>query len=376
MSVRNAGSTSCTRDVGQAALELRVSTASGTPVWSSDDCAPGGPHDVVTLKPNQIFRTALVWSRTTSKPGCPTGQPKARGGQLHAQRPQPRPDQRRSRFRAALSRRAPGCHLPQGGARTVPTLNLSGASVPQRGGRVAALGPVPVRRDGEKAPESLPLKVVVVAGTQVRQRQLERLLSGPGHSVAGGAKDAAQAEILVSEVRPERSSSTSTCSPVASRSSRASWPRCPTPIVVCGSAAEHAEAALAAGAVDVVGGLDVPPASPAYGDVLRRHLSMASRVRVITHPRARLRGRSRGIVATAPAGRRPAGAQAHLRRRGRRLHRRPAGARHAAGRAARRPASHHRRRPAHGRGLRRGPGPLARRSLPAACGGRRATASG
>ena len=80
MSVRNTGSMPGTPDVGQAALELRVSTASGTSVWSSDDCAPGGPHDVVTLRPNQIFRTALVWSRTTSKPGCPTGQPKAAAG--------------------------------------------------------------------------------------------------------------------------------------------------------------------------------------------------------------------------------------------------------------------------------------------------------
>jgi hypothetical protein len=43
-------------------------------------CAPGGPHDVVTLKPNQTFRTALVWSRTTAKPGCPSGQPKAASG--------------------------------------------------------------------------------------------------------------------------------------------------------------------------------------------------------------------------------------------------------------------------------------------------------
>ena len=80
MSVRNSGTSPCTRDVGQAALELRVSTAAGTLVWSSDDCAPGGVHDVVTLKPNQVFRTALVWSRTTSKRGCPTGQPKAAPG--------------------------------------------------------------------------------------------------------------------------------------------------------------------------------------------------------------------------------------------------------------------------------------------------------
>ena len=170
---------------------------------------------------------------------------------------------------------------------------------------MAALDPVPVRRDGgkpteSKAPESLPLKVVVVAGTQVRQRQLERLLSGPGHSVAGGAKDAAQAEILVSEVRPGAVLVDLDLFAGGLEVIEGIMARCPTPIVVCGSAAEHAEAALAAGAVDVVGGLDVPPASPAYGDVLRRHLSMASRVRVITHPRARLRGRSRGILTTEP----------------------------------------------------------------------------
>ncbi len=141
---------------------------------------------------------------------------------------------------------------------------------------MAALGPVPVRRDADKppdkAPESLPLKVVVVAGTQVRQRQLERLLSGPGHSVAGGAKDAAQAEILVSEVRPGAVLVDLDLFAGGLEVIEGIMARCPTPIVVCGSAAEHAEAALAAGAVDVVGGLDVPPASPAYGDVLRRHL--------------------------------------------------------------------------------------------------------
>lgn len=80
MSVRNAGTTVCSRDVGQAALELRITTKSGSAVWSSDDCAPGGAHDVITLQPNQVFRTAVVWSRTTSKTGCPSGQPQAPSG--------------------------------------------------------------------------------------------------------------------------------------------------------------------------------------------------------------------------------------------------------------------------------------------------------
>ena len=67
-----------------------------------------------------------------------------------------------------------------------------------------------------------------------------------------------------------------------------------TPIVVCGDGADRPEAALAAGAVDVVGPLDAPPAPPSSPSALRRHLKVASRVPVITHPRARLRARSRG----------------------------------------------------------------------------------
>jgi hypothetical protein len=80
MSVRNSGSVTCSRDVGQAALELRISTPAGAVVWSSDFCAPGGPHNNVTLHPNQVFRTAVVWGRATSKQGCPTKQPKADPG--------------------------------------------------------------------------------------------------------------------------------------------------------------------------------------------------------------------------------------------------------------------------------------------------------
>jgi two-component system chemotaxis response regulator CheB len=137
------------------------------------------------------------------------------------------------------------------------------------------------------------LSVVVVAGTQVRQRQLEKLLTGPGFAVTGGAKDATRAEELVRVIRPAAVLVDLDLFAGGLEVIEGIMARTPTPIVVCGSAAEHPEAALAAGAVDVVGGLDVPPASPEYAEVLRRHLSMASRVRVITHPRARLRGRTR-----------------------------------------------------------------------------------
>jgi two-component system chemotaxis response regulator CheB len=72
----------------------------------------------------------------------------------------------------------------------------------------------------------------------------------------------------------------------------------PTPVVICGALAEHSQAALAAGAVDVVGALDALPSSPQCVTALRRHLRVASRVRVITHPRNRLR--SKGLAGNAP----------------------------------------------------------------------------
>ena len=76
----------------------------------------------------------------------------------------------------------------------------------------------------------------------------------------------------------------------------------PTPVVVCGAMAAHSQAALAAGAVDVVGALDAQPGSPQYVTALRRHLRVASRVRVITHPRNRLRARGlTGHMAPAAA---------------------------------------------------------------------------
>lgn len=153
------------------------------------------------------------------------------------------------------------------------------------------------RRSGSAATEVL--TVVVVAGTRVRAGQLERLLAAPDLKVVGGAKTAEEAEELVLDQRPgavlvdldlhaggleviERV--------MAGRA---------TPIVVCGAAADRPEVALAAGAVDVVGALDVPPGSPEYAAALARHLRVASRVRVITHPRARLR--------TPPPGRAPGG---------------------------------------------------------------------
>src|SRR5687768_10243460 len=50
--VTNTGAVPCTRDLGQAAVELVVFSGRDR-IWSSDDCAPGGPKDVTTLAPGK-----------------------------------------------------------------------------------------------------------------------------------------------------------------------------------------------------------------------------------------------------------------------------------------------------------------------------------
>jgi len=75
----------------------------------------------------------------------------------------------------------------------------------------------------------------------------------------------------------------------------------PTPILVCSTEgdAERAAQALAAGAVDVVArpvGQDVDRTS--YAEALRRGVRVAARVKVITHPRGKLK--SRGFVPIVP----------------------------------------------------------------------------
>lgn len=77
--VTNTGSKACRRDVGRAALGLVVSKGE-TRFWSSDDCAPGGAADLHLLAAGGSYRTTVVWQRTASKPGCPSGQPSAPAG--------------------------------------------------------------------------------------------------------------------------------------------------------------------------------------------------------------------------------------------------------------------------------------------------------
>lgn len=77
--VTNTSKQSCERDVGQKAMEVKVSQGEKL-IWSSDHCAPGGEAKVVLLKAGDSYVTSVIWSRTTSKAGCPSGQPDAAPG--------------------------------------------------------------------------------------------------------------------------------------------------------------------------------------------------------------------------------------------------------------------------------------------------------
>lgn len=72
LSVRNKGAGACTRPLGQGAVELTVLSGSDR-IWSSDDCAPGGPPGPVLLRPQELHVITLTWGGRRSRPGCPDG---------------------------------------------------------------------------------------------------------------------------------------------------------------------------------------------------------------------------------------------------------------------------------------------------------------
>jgi two-component system chemotaxis response regulator CheB len=150
-----------------------------------------------------------------------------------------------------------------------------------------------------------PVRVVVVAGTLARAGQLERLLAAPGFSVVGVARDAVLAERMVAEARPSAVLLDLGLSAGGLEAIERIMATRATPIIVCGDASGQPEAALAAGAVDVVGPLDAPQGTPQFAEALLRHLRMASRVPVITHPRARLRARQGATRPSVPPAARP-----------------------------------------------------------------------
>jgi two-component system, chemotaxis family, protein-glutamate methylesterase/glutaminase len=151
--------------------------------------------------------------------------------------------------------------------------------------------PSPSRRASTASAAAPPLVVVVVAANRARAIGLRNLLFGPGFHIAADTCSAEAAEAAVVAHQPDVVLLDMAPDGGGIEAIERIMGTRPTPIVVCGEMAPHAPDALAAGAVDVIGELDASPTSPQYASAVQRHMRVASRVRVITHPRNRLRVR-------------------------------------------------------------------------------------
>lgn len=73
LSVATKSKQPCVRDLGQGALELKVSSG-GLPAWSSDDCNPDGGSKMTVLTPGSPYVQGYTWNRTLSEAeNCPSG---------------------------------------------------------------------------------------------------------------------------------------------------------------------------------------------------------------------------------------------------------------------------------------------------------------
>jgi len=150
-------------------------------------------------------------------------------------------------------------------------------------------------RPASPAPFTRRVSTVVVAGTHVRLARLRHLLELSGVRVVGAAKTVEDAVQLVCDGTPDTVLVDLAMGAGGLDVVEQVMARCPTPIVLTGAASQDSEAGLAAGAVDVVAPSAEHLGPSAYSRALARHLEVARRVRVITHPRGRLR--ERGLVA-------------------------------------------------------------------------------
>jgi hypothetical protein len=80
LNVTNVGKQSCRQDVSGAKQVYTVYTAAGDRVWSTADCFPGEGTEVRTMGPGQKASFVIIWSGTTSEPGCNAPREKVKAG--------------------------------------------------------------------------------------------------------------------------------------------------------------------------------------------------------------------------------------------------------------------------------------------------------
>lgn len=73
MAVQTTGTEGCTQDVGSGANEIKVLSASGKVVYSSDDCNPSKATKDVALIPGSPWTATVTWDGRSSVAGCASG---------------------------------------------------------------------------------------------------------------------------------------------------------------------------------------------------------------------------------------------------------------------------------------------------------------
>lgn len=144
------------------------------------------------------------------------------------------------------------------------------------------------------------LRVLVVEDSETIRRYLvEVFAAAPDFEVVGEAADGEQAIRMCESLRPDVVTMDivlPVMSGVAATEYIMAW--CPTPIVVVSASINRGEAlktydALAAGAVDLVDKPGTTMASDAWEKEFLSRVRMVARIKVITHPRGRLKGTGR-----------------------------------------------------------------------------------
>ena len=146
------------------------------------------------------------------------------------------------------------------------------------------------------AQEQSAVTVVLVEDSVIERRFLRTAITAdPGLRVVGEARTGRDAIALIERLRPSAVVlDLELPGTAAIEIIERIMASVPTPILVCSTEgdAARAAAALAAGAIDVVARPTARDADRAsYAAALRRGVRVASRVRVITHPRGRLKAR-------------------------------------------------------------------------------------
>lgn len=161
-----------------------------------------------------------------------------------------------------------------------------------------------------------PMTVVVVDDSAVQRRFLRGAIdAAPEFDVVGEARNGKEAIALVERLRPQAVVMDLDLPVMGGvEAIERIMATCATPILVysafVGEGSKNALEALSAGAVDVLAkpGPNDPGTLEEYADALRQRLRVVSRIRVITHPRGRLRaagGTLTGEARSLVGGRRP-----------------------------------------------------------------------